>query len=282
MFCRRAVMSEPIIRVKNITKIYRLYKSNKERMKSVIFRNGKYKKKKAVNNVSFEISKGETVAFIGNNGAGKSTLMKMITGVTFPTRGEIEVDGNINAILELRAGFDPEFTGRQNLYLRGRLMGWSDELIKEHEEEIIDFAELGEYIDQPVRTYSSGMAARLGFAINMTMKPDILIIDEAMGVGDKGFRIKCINKLKSIVSDENVTLLFVSGSMALNKNLCSRGIVIDSGKIAFDGPIKEAVQFYDSNFVRKLQIPKTLEEEMEERSLELEAEDDNDGGDEEV
>ena len=273
-------MSEPIIKVKNVTKVYRLYKSNKERMKSVLFRKGKYKKKKAVNNVSFEIYKGETVAFIGNNGAGKSTLMKMITGVTFPTRGEITVDGNINAILELRAGFDPEFTGRQNLYLRGRLLGWSDEQIKEHEEEIIEFAELGEYIDQPVRTYSSGMAARLGFAINMTMKPDILIIDEAMGVGDRGFRIKCINRLKSIISDENVTLLFVSGSMLLNKQLCTRGIVIDSGKVAFDGSVKEAGKFYDTHFVKKEPIEKSLEEELEERSLELETDDDDDDSEE--
>lgn len=275
-------MSEPIIKVKNVTKVYRLYKSNKERMKSVLFRKGKYKKKKAVNNVSLEIYKGETVAFIGNNGAGKSTLMKMITGVTFPTKGEIEVNGNINAILELRAGFDPEFTGRQNLYLRGRLLGWSDEQIKEHENEIIEFAELGEYIDQPVRTYSSGMAARLGFAINMTMKPDILIIDEAMGVGDRGFRIKCINRLKSIVSDENVTLLFVSGSMLLNKQLCTRGIVIDSGKVAFDGPVKEAGKFYDTHFVRREPIEKSLEEELEERSLELDTDDDDDDESEEM
>ncbi len=269
-------MSEAVIKVENVTKIYRLYKSNKERMKSVIFRNGKYKKKKAVDDISFEIHKGETVAFIGNNGAGKSTLMKMITGVTFPTKGEITVNGNINAILELRAGFDPEFTGRQNMYLRGRLLGWSDEEIKEHEDEIIEFAELGEYIDQPVRTYSSGMAARLGFGINMTMKPDILIIDEAMGVGDKGFRIKAVNRLKSITSDKNVTLLFVSGSMALNKKLCERGIVINSGKIAFDGPIKEAAVFYENNFVKKEQEDKTLEDELDERMIEIEADDEDD------
>ena len=120
------------------------------------------------------------------------------------------------------------------------------------------------------------MAARLGFAINMTMKPDILIIDEAMGVGDKSFRIKCINRLKSIVSDENVTLLFVSGSMLLNKQLCTRGIVIDSGKVAFDGPLKEAGRFYENNFVRKDEIEKTLEEELEERSVELDTDDEDD------
>ena len=232
----------------------------------------------ALDHVDLEIRKGEVLALMGENGAGKSTLMKMITGVTFPTKGEIEVNGNINAILELRAGFDPEFTGRQNLYLRGRLLGWSDEQIKEHEDEIIEFAELGEYIDQPVRTYSSGMAARLGFAINMTMKPDILIIDEAMGVGDRGFRIKCINRLKSIVSDENVTLLFVSGSMLL----CTRGIVIDSGKVAFDGPVKEAGKFYDTHFVRREPIEKSLEEELEERSLELDTDDDDDDESEEM
>ena len=238
--------------------------------------------KEILHNINLDIKPGETHVLMGPNGAGKSTLMKMITGVTFPTKGEIEVNGNINAILELRAGFDPEFTGRQNLYLRGRLLGWSDEQIKEHEAEIIEFAELGEYIDQPVRTYSSGMAARLGFAINMTMKPDILIIDEAMGVGDRVFRIKCINRLKSIVSDENVTLLFVSGSMLLNKQLCTRGIVIDSGKVEFDGPVKEAGKFYDTHFVRREPIEKSLEEELEERSLELDTDDDDDDESEEM
>ena len=243
-------MGEAVIKLKKVTKKYRLYKSNQQRLKALFFR-GNCKRKTAVDKASFTIGKGETVAFIGNNGAGKSTLMKMIAGVSFPTAGEIETKGNINAILDLRAGFDPEFTGRQNLYLRGRILGWSEKEIKEHEEEIISFAELGEYVDQPVRTYSSGMAARLGFAINTTMKPEILIIDEAMGVGDKAFRVKCIDKLKAMVADESVTLLFVSSSMPLNRKLCERGIVINESRIEFDGPINEAIRFYEDNFVKK-------------------------------
>ena len=238
-------MSEPIIKVKNVTKVYRLYKSNKERMKSVLFRKGKYKKKKAVNNVSFEIYKGETVAFIGNNGAGKSTLMKMITGVTFPTRGEITVDGNINAILELRAGFDPEFTGRQNLYLRGRLLGWSDEQIKEHEEEIIEFAELGEYIDQPVRTYSSGMKMRLGFAININIEPDILVVDEALSVGDASFKKKCKNKIKDLIKS-GVTVLFVSHNKDNVEEVCTRAIYLKSGTVICDGKVEDVLKVYES------------------------------------
>ena len=154
-------MAKTVIEFKNVTKIYKLFKSDRQRFKAVFSKKTKYKKKIAVNDLSFKIEKGESVALFGKNGAGKSTILKMITGVTYPTTGEITVDGRVGALLELTAGFDPEFTGRENIFFRGQLFGLSNEEIKELEPGIIDFADLGDYIDQPTRTYSSGMKAIL-------------------------------------------------------------------------------------------------------------------------
>ena len=150
-----------VIKFEHVTKLYKLFKNDKRRLLYTFFILIKYKEKKAVNDVSFEIKRGEAVALFGRNGAGKSTILKMITGVCFPTTGEIAVKGRVSALLELTSGFDPEFTGRENIYLKGQLLGLKDEEIRELEQEIIDFAELEEYVDQPVRTYSSGMKARL-------------------------------------------------------------------------------------------------------------------------
>ena len=183
-------MAKTVIEFKNVTKIYKLFKSDRQRFKAVFSKKTKYKKKIAVNDLSFKIEKGESVALFGKNGAGKSTILKMITGVTYPTTGEITVDGRVGALLELTAGFDPEFTGRENIFFRGQLFGLSNEEIKELEPGIIDFADLGDYIDQPTRTYSSGMKARLGFAINSSVRTEILIVDEALSVGDSEFKQK--------------------------------------------------------------------------------------------
>ena len=183
-------MSNTVIEFKHVTKIYKLFKSDRQRFKSIFSKNAKYKKKVAVNDLSFKIKKGESVALFGKNGAGKSTILKLITGVAYPTEGEIIVDGRVSALLELTAGFDPEFTGRENIYFRGQLFGLSDNEIRQLEPEIVDFADLNDYIDQPVRTYSSGMKARLGFAINVSIKPEILIVDEALSVGDSEFKKK--------------------------------------------------------------------------------------------
>ena len=168
-------MSEIVIEFKNVTKAYKLFKNDKKRFLALFFKNIKYKEKKAVNNVSFKIHRGETVALFGKNGAGKSTILKLITGVCFPTSGEITVNGRVSALLELTSGFDPEFTGRENIYLKGQLLGLKNSEIEELEQTIIDFAEIEEYIDQPVRTYSSGMKARLGFSINVNIKPESLV-----------------------------------------------------------------------------------------------------------
>ena len=244
-------MSNTVIEFKNVTKTYKLFKSDRQRFKSIFSRKASYKKKVAVNNLSFKIEKGETVALFGKNGAGKSTILKMITGVAYPTSGEITVNGRVSALLELTAGFDPEFTGRENIYFRGQLFGMSNAEIKELEPEIVDFADLNDYIDQPVRTYSSGMKARLGFAINVSIKPEILIVDEALSVGDSEFKKKCLEKINQIVGEKDVTFLFVTHSTGVAKSFCKRGMVMRQGKLLFDSDIDGAIDFYK----------KTLEED---------------------
>lgn len=235
-----------VVEFKNVTKRYKLYKNDKQRFLAIFLKRIPYKKKLAVNNVSFQVKKGEAVALFGKNGAGKSTILKMITGVTYPTEGEIVVDGRVSALLELTSGFDPELTGRENIYLKGQLCGLKDKEIRELEDDIVEFAEVDEYIDQPVRTYSSGMKARLGFAINVNIKPEILIVDEALSVGDASFRDKCLKKVNSIIEKDNVTLLFVTHSTSVAKQFCKRGIVMIQGKLVFDDDIEKAIEFYNA------------------------------------
>ena len=204
-----------------------------------------------LNDVNLKIEEGRSIAILGLNGAGKSTILKMVTGVTYPTKGEIEVNGRVSALLELTSGFDPEFTGRENIYLKGQLLGLRNSEIEKLEEEIIEFSEIGEYIDQPVRTYSSGMKARLGFSINVNIKPEILIVDEALSVGDEEFRLKCREKVNNIVEKENVTLLFVTHSTSVAKEFCKRGIVMKDGKKIFDGTIEDAIKEYEKSIKKK-------------------------------
>lgn len=238
-------MSKTVIELKNVTKRYKLYKNDKKRLLGIFFKNINCKEKKAVDDVSFTIKKGESVAIFGRNGAGKSTILKMITEVAFPTSGKIKINGRVSALLELTSGFDLEFTGRENIYLKGQILGLTDKEIKSLEQEIVDFAELEEYIDQPVRTYSSGMKARLGFSINVNIKPDILIVDEALSVGDEEFKNKCVTKVNEITNKEDVTLLFVTHATGVAKSFCKRGIVMNKGKIEFDGDIDKAIEEYD-------------------------------------
>ena len=237
--------NQVIISFKNVSKEYKLFKNDKARFKALFSKKIKYKINRATDNLSFEIRKGESVALLGRNGAGKSTILKMITGVTFPTEGEIKVDGKVSALLELGAGFDTESSGRENIRFKCSLMGMTDEEIDAVEGSIIDFAEVGDYIDQPLRSYSSGMKSRLGFAINVNAEPDILIVDEALSVGDKAFQKKCKEKVAEVMADENVTLLFVTHSLATAKDFCSRGIVLNKGTKLFDGKIDEAIKFYE-------------------------------------
>lgn len=236
-----------VIKFNNVTKIYKLYKSDRARFKGLFSKKVKYKENRAVKDLSFEVRKGDSLALFGRNGAGKSTILKMITGVCYPTEGEVEVEGKVSALLELAAGFDVESTGRDNIAFKCSLMGMSEEEIAEVEPDIIEFADVGDYIDQPLRSYSSGMKARLGFAISVNSRPDILIVDEALSVGDKEFRKKCKDKVAEIMADENVTLLFVTHSLQTAKDFCKRGIVLEKGKKLFEGDIDEAIEYYDSH-----------------------------------
>lgn len=243
-------MAEPIITFKNVSKTYILYKNDKARFKALFFKPKNPKTNKALNDVSFEIMRGESVGIVGDNGAGKSTLLKMITGVAFPDEGEIIVDGKVAALLELTAGFSMEMTGRENIYLKGYILGLEDAYIKTIEENIIEFAELGDYIDQPVRTYSSGMKMRLGFAINVNIEPDVLVVDEALAVGDATFKKKCKNKIKEIISS-GTTVLYVSHSANSVKEICTRSIFLKKGTVVFDGPTDETLRVYEESKKKK-------------------------------
>lgn len=238
-------MSQVAIRLKNVTKNYKLFKDDRARFVSLFLRKkGLFKKKIANSNISLEVDRGESVAILGRNGAGKSTLLKMITGVTEPSAGTIEVNGRVSALLELTAGFDQDFTGRENIYLRGRLLGLNKEEIQAIEQTIIKFAEIGEYIDQPVRTYSSGMKARLGFAINANVDPEILIIDEALSVGDVKFQEKCRQKIEQMMAQQHVTVLLVTHSLDSARAFCQRGIVMHEGMLKYDGEVNDAIKKY--------------------------------------
>ena len=237
-------MAEPIITFKNVSKTYILYKNDQARFKALFFKPRNPKTNKALNNVSFSINAGESVGIIGDNGAGKSTLLKMITGVAFPDEGEITVNGQVAALLELTAGFSTEMTGRENIYLKGYILGLKDDFIKTIEDDIVEFAQIGDYIDQPVRTYSSGMKMRLGFAINVNIDPDILVIDEALSVGDAKFKKKCKDKISSIIK-QGKTVLYVSHSKDSVKEMCPRSIYLKKGTVMFDGPTEEALKVYE-------------------------------------
>ncbi|MBR0404362.1 MAG: ABC transporter ATP-binding protein [Eggerthellaceae bacterium] len=249
---RTGVSDETAIKFDHVTKTYDLYKNDWSRFLGLLNikrrRAGYMGTINANDDLSFEIKRGEAVAFLGLNGAGKSTALKMITGVVYPTSGEITVNGRVSALLELSAGFDAQLTGRENIRLRGQILGLSEEDLAEIEPKAIEFAELGVFIDQPMRSYSSGMRARLGFALAVSINPEILVVDEALSVGDKAFKKKCIARIREIMMDENVTVLFVTHSSTTAQEFCNRGIVLDHGKKQFDGSMDDAMKYYEEHF----------------------------------
>jgi teichoic acid transport system ATP-binding protein len=240
-----AISDDVAIEFKNVSKRYKLYRSDRQRFLGIFSKRIAFKEVYANSHLTFQVRRGESVAVIGKNGAGKSTMLKMITGVVFPTTGQLIVNGRVSALLELTAGFDPEFTGRENVHLRGQIWGLGKGEIAALEDEVVDFADIGDYIDQPMRTYSSGMKARVGFAISASINPEILVVDEALSVGDKAFREKCDAKIREIMEKEKVTVIFVTHSRAAAEAICSRGLVLEHGRLAFDGPIVEALDFYE-------------------------------------
>lgn len=237
---------EVAVRFDHVNKTYRLFKNDRARLLSLFSKRVPFEEVHANDELSFVIRKGEAVAFLGNNGAGKSTVLKTITGVLVPSSGVVEVNGRVSALLELSAGFDMQLTGRENLEMRGHLWGIPSDELCELIPEVVEFAEVGSYIDQPVRSYSSGMRARLGFAFASAIEPEILVVDEALSVGDRAFSKKCLARVEEIMSDSKVTVLFVTHASSMAKQFCRRGIVLDAGRKVYDGAIVDALSFYES------------------------------------
>ena len=237
-------MSETVVKITNLVKEYKMYARKKDRLLETVFpwieRHGTFR---AMNNLNLEIHKGEVLGILGKNGAGKSTLLKMITGVVIPTSGKIEIKGKISSLLELGTGFNPDLTGYENIYQHGAVMGLTHEQIKAKEQDIIDFADIGEHLNQPVKTYSSGMFARLAFACAINVDPEILIVDEALSVGDMAFQLKCFKKFEQF-KEAGKTILFVTHSVSDVLRNCTRTIIIDSGTKIFDGDVKTGVEKY--------------------------------------
>ena len=243
-------MSEVVIKAENISKAYKIYENDLDRVKEALnpFHKRYSKDFFALRDVSFEIRRGENVGLVGKNGAGKSTLLKIITGVLTPSSGTLQVTGKIASLLELGAGFNPEMSGIENIYMSGLLMDYSRAEMDSKIEDIIAFADIGEFINQPVKTYSSGMFARLAFAVNAFVEPDILIVDEALSVGDAFFQSKCMDKMRTMINS-GVTVIFVSHDTFAVKNLCQRAFLIDAGKLIMDAPAKEVVEAYNDMII---------------------------------
>lgn len=245
---------EYAIQVNHIKKAYKLYDDNRQRLKEALFpRSSKryYKEFLALDDVSFNVAKGDIVGIIGTNGSGKSTILKIITGVLQATSGTVQVNGRISALLELGAGFNMEYTGLENIRLNGMMLGLSAEEIEKRIPEILNFAEIGEFVHQPVKTYSSGMFARLAFAVSINVKPDILIIDEALSVGDMYFQEKCYEKMKQMVKT-GATILFVSHSLPAVRNFCKKAIWLEKGHVHSEGRADEVVNEYKQYLESKL------------------------------
>ena len=233
------------IRVENLSKCYQIYDKPRDRLMQMLTlgRRRFYREFWALRNISFDVKKGETVGIIGRNGSGKSTLLQMICGTLNPTSGSIQTNGRIAALLELGSGFNPEFTGRENVYLNATVLGLSSEEIDASFDEIAAFADIGEFIDQPVKTYSSGMYVRLAFAVAVNVKPDMLIVDEALAVGDEPFQRKCYSRIERI-RDAGVTILLVTHAANTITQMCSRALLLDHGSRLYMGDPKLAVESY--------------------------------------
>lgn len=248
------------IRIRDLTKVYHLYEKNTDRIKETFLKKRYSKDHYALNHIDLDIKKGESVGIVGTNGSGKSTLLKLITGVVSPSEGELKTQGKIAALLELGAGFNPEYTGLENIYLNGTMMGYTEKEMEERVPEIIEFADIGDFIYQPVKTYSSGMFARLAFSVSISVEPDILIVDEALSVGDTRFQVKCIDKMTEL-RDKGTTILFVTHSIEQIKRFCTRTIWIRDGQIVRDGEASIVVDLYD-NYMKYGES--VLEEERDE------------------
>jgi teichoic acid transport system ATP-binding protein len=254
--------TEFAIEVSGLTKIYKLYQQPFDRVKETFGRNKKkyYQEFFALNDISFAIKKGETIGFVGRNGSGKSTLLKILTGVLQPTEGVAQVNGKVSALLELGAGFNPEFTGRENVYLNGKIMRIPREEMERKLPDILSFADIGDFIDQPVKTYSSGMFVRLAFAVAINVDPEILIVDEALAVGDTRFQLKCMDKFKEF-QKKGKTILFVSHDIPAIKRFCQRTIWLNQGQKVMEGDTDFVTDQYTDFLKSEVTIDEFLAEQ---------------------
>lgn len=255
-------MSDVAIKIENVTKIYQLYQRPMDRLKesmSLIRKKEYHHKFYALNNINLEIKKGESIGIVGKNGSGKSTLLKIISGVLTQSNGNVYVDGKVSALLELGTGFNPEYTGIENIYANGLIMGYSKEEMDEKLDDIVNFAQIGEYIYQPVKTYSSGMFARLAFATAINVDPEILIVDEVLAVGDAKFQIKCINKMEEFKASGK-TVLFVSHTLEQIKRFCTKGVWIDQGEMRMFDEVTHVIDMYESEMLKESMEQKALKE----------------------
>lgn len=236
--------TDTVIKITNLVKEYKMYKGRKSRLLEAVLPGYKnHEVFRAMDNLNLELRKGEVLGILGKNGAGKSTLLKMITGVVSPTSGSLEVNGKISSLLELGAAFNPDLTGYENIYQHGQVMGLTNEEIKAKEKEIIEFADIGDHLSQPVKTYSSGMFARLAFACAINVDPDILIVDEVLSVGDMAFQLKCFKKFEQF-KEKGKTIIFVTHNVNDVLVNCNRAIILENGRKTFDGTVKDGVNRY--------------------------------------
>ena len=244
------------IEVKNLSKVYKLYEKPMDRVKDSFGLAGDkvFKKHIALNDVNLTVKKGETVGIIGTNGSGKSTILKIITGVLTPTSGEVNVDGHISALLELGAGFNMEYNGIDNIYLNGMMIGFSEEEIEKKMDAILEFADIGDYVYQPVKTYSSGMFVRLAFAVAINIDPEILIVDEALSVGDVFFQAKCYHKFEEF-KEQGKTILFVSHDLSSISKYCDRAVLLNQGVLIGEGTPKKMIDIYKQVLVGQYPLP---------------------------
>lgn len=235
----------PVIKIENISKCYQIYDSPQDRLKQLVVPGNKkyYREFWALKDISFEVQKGESIGIIGRNGSGKSTLLQIISGTLTPTSGNVEVNGRIAALLELGSGFNPEYTGRENVFLNGSILGISRKEMEILFDDIAAFADIGDFIDQPVKTYSSGMMVRLAFAVQACIEPEILIVDEALAVGDMLFQKRCFSRMKAL-AEKGTTLLFVTHDIEMVRTFTSRAILLNSGEIVKQGPSADVVLEY--------------------------------------
>lgn len=237
---------EPVLSCQHVGKLYHIYERPQDRLKQALLRplgRRYYRDFWALRGVTFEVRRGEAVGILGRNGAGKSTLLQIIAGTMAPTEGEVRVRGRVAAMLQLGSGFNPDFTGRENVYLAGSILGITRREMDDRFDEVAAFADIGGFLDQPIKTYSSGMQARLAFAVSFSVQPDLLIVDEILAVGDIGFQSKCIARLRKM-RDDGLTMLFVSHSPDAVRSTCQRGLFLEAGQARYFGPAEAATNAY--------------------------------------